>query len=168
MQDLAILLTPDGNLAPAWSSGKLVTPLAVGERLGVILAGRVTAGCRSTGATHLRYAPLGVDPLVTTRAIPADAATHRSTLLWTPDHQGALLFPAPAFAHAWWQTRRTAQSNGERVRGPLEELFNHVFLLLEDYEVNPELAEPTDLTAPELQAAVTAVYLDSVKGREAG
>ncbi|MFG3198020.1 hypothetical protein ACGFYT_17965 [Streptomyces sp. NPDC048208] len=215
--DLAVLLTPDGDLAPAWLSGKSVTPLPVGERLGAVLADRVTAGCRSTGATHLRYAPLGADPVVTTRAIPADAATHPSTLLWTPDHQGALLFPAPghvllagtkpfmtaavpegtdeararftryarkqaarhpelltaaatyapthrawsnaaevppdtatahhlhllreftngtllapAFAHAWWQTRRTAQSNGERARGPLEELFTHVFLLLED------------------------------------
>ncbi|NEB91918.1 hypothetical protein [Streptomyces bauhiniae] len=57
MQDLATLLTSDENLAPAWLSGKLVTPLAVGERLGAILADRVTAGCRSTGATRLRYAP---------------------------------------------------------------------------------------------------------------
>ncbi|MER8029071.1 hypothetical protein ABTZ78_08930 [Streptomyces bauhiniae] len=251
--DLAVLLTPDGNLAPAWLGGNSVTPLAVGERLGAILADRVTAGCRSSGVTHLRYAPLGADPAVTTRAIPADAATRPSTLLWTPDNQGALLFPAPghvllagtksfmttavpegidaaralftryarkqaarhpellavaaayapthhawsdaaevppdtatahhlhlpreftngtlpapAFAHAWWQTRRTAQSNGERVRGPLEELFNHVFLLLEDYELDPELAEPTDLTAPELKAAVTEAYRDSVKAREAG
>ncbi|MFI9393009.1 hypothetical protein ACIG53_19205 [Streptomyces bauhiniae] len=220
-----------------------MAPLAVGERLGAALADRVTAGCRSTGATHLRYAPLGVDPLVTTRVIPADAATRPSTLLWTPDHQGALLFPAPgyvllagtkpfmtaavpegtdaararftryarkqtarhpellavaatyvpthhawsdaaevppdtatahhldllrefsngtlpapAFAHAWWQTRRTAQSNGERIRGPLQELFDHVFLLLEDYEVAPELAEPTDLTTTELRAAVIEAY----------
>ncbi|MGW5305601.1 hypothetical protein ACWERF_16920 [Streptomyces griseoluteus] len=65
--------------------------------------------------------------------------------------------PAPAFAQAWWQTRRAARSNGERVRDPLQELFNHVFLLLEDYEVAPGLAEPTDLTAAELRAAVTEV-----------
>ncbi|TGN74825.1 hypothetical protein E5083_21915 [Streptomyces bauhiniae] len=241
-----MLLTLDGNLAPSWLSGKSVTPLTAGERLGAILADRVMAGCRSTGATHLRYAPLGADPIVTTSAIPADVTTRPSTLLWTPDHQGALLFPAPGhvllagtkpfmtaavpegtdaararftryackqaarhpellavaatyvpthhawsdaaevppdtatahhlnllrefsngtlpaptFAYAWWQTRRTAKSNGERVRGPLEELFNHVFLLLEDYEVAPELAEPTDLTAPELQAAVTEAYRDT-------
>ncbi|MGA5729556.1 hypothetical protein ACPCI1_13010 [Streptomyces seoulensis] len=243
MQDPAILLTPDGNLAPAWLSGRLVTPLAAGDRLGAIVADRVTAGCRSTGATHLRYTPLGVDPVVTTHGVPADVATRPPTLLWTPDHQAALLFPspghtllagtelfmtaavpegideararftryarkqaarhpellvvaaayapthhawshpaevppntatahhlhllreftdgtltAPTFAHTWWQTRRTAQSNGERVRGPLGELLDHVFLLLEDYEVAPELAEPTDLTATELRAAVTEAY----------
>ncbi|MEU9920450.1 hypothetical protein AB0H51_03850 [Streptomyces griseoluteus] len=243
MQDVATLLTPDGHLAPAWLSGKLVTPFAGGDRLGAMLADRVTAGCSSTGATHLRYAPLGVDPAVTTRPTPADAATRPATLLWTSDRQGALLFPAPgyvllagtkpfmtaavpegidatrarftryarrqatrhpvllrvattyapthhawshpaevppdtatahllhllgefthgtlpasAFAHAWWQTRRTSQSNGERVRGPLEELFDHVFLLLEDYEVAPELAGPADLTDAELQAAVTEAY----------
>ncbi|MEV7199786.1 hypothetical protein [Streptomyces griseoluteus] len=183
-----------------------------------------------------------MDLVLTTRVIPADASSRPSTLLWTPDRQGALLFPtpghvllagtrhfmtaavpegidaararfvrdarrqaarhpgllavaaayapahhawshpadvppatatahhlhllrqftqgtlpAPAFAQAWWQTRRTAQSNGERVRGSLQELFNHVLLLLEDYEVAPDLAEPTDLTAAELRAAVTEV-----------
>lgn len=97
MHDPAVLLTPDGEMAPAWLSGKPVTPLAAGDRLGAIPADRVTAGCRSTGATHLRYAPLGADPVVTTRAIPADAATGPSTLLWTPAHQGALLFPAPGY-----------------------------------------------------------------------
>ncbi|MFE0348644.1 hypothetical protein [Streptomyces griseoluteus] len=72
-----------------------MTPLAVGGRLGAILADRVTAGRRSTGATHLRYASLGMDPVVTTRAIPADASTRPQALLWTPDRRGALLFPAP-------------------------------------------------------------------------
>ncbi|MFG3047281.1 hypothetical protein ACGFZR_20415 [Streptomyces sp. NPDC048241] len=237
--DPAVLLTPDGDLAPAWLSGKSVTPLAVGDRLGATLADRVTAGCRSTGATHLRYAPLGVDPVVTTRAVPADAATRPPTLLWTPDGQGVLLFPssghallagtrpfmaaavpegtdeararftryarrqsarhpelpavaaeytpahhawshraevtpntataqhlhlleeftdgtlpAHAFARTWWQTRRTAQSNGERIRGPLEELFDRVLALLEDYEVEPRLAEPDDLSEAELRTAI--------------
>ncbi|MER7308670.1 colicin immunity domain-containing protein [Streptomyces griseoluteus] len=186
---------------------------------------------------------------MTTRAIPADAATRPPTLLWTPDRHAALLFPvpghvllagtkpfmtaavpegidaararftryarrqaarhpdllavaaayapthhawshpaevppdtatahhlhlleefthgtlpAPAFAHAWWQTRRTTESNGERIRGPLEELFDRVFLLLEDYEVDPELAEPTDLTATELQAAVSEAYRNGLAG----
>ncbi|MFJ3663208.1 hypothetical protein ACIPPM_22395 [Streptomyces sp. NPDC090119] len=242
--DLAGLLTPDGNLAPSWLSGKSVTPLAVGERLGEILADRVTAGCRSTGATHLRYASLGAGaPVVTTRAVPADAATRPPTLLWTPDRQGALLFPAPghallagtrpfmtaavpegtdeararftryarrqsarhpelltpaaeyapahhawahpedvtpntttaqhlyllqeftegtlpapAFARAWWQTRRTAQANGERVRGPLEELLDRVFMLLEDYEVEPHLAEPGDLSDVELRRAIAELW----------
>ncbi|MFD8296594.1 hypothetical protein ACFV13_10275 [Streptomyces bauhiniae] len=231
-----------------------MTPIPVGERLDATQARRLAAGCEAIGTTHLRHAALGTGATaITTRNLPADASVRPPTLLWTPDHQAALLFPspghallagstpfmaaavpegidaararftryarkqaarhpellavaatyapahhawsdavevppntatahhlhllqeftngtlpAPAFAHAWWQTRRTAQSNGERVRGPLEELFTHVFLLLEDYELDPELAEPTDLTATELQAAVTEVYRDSVKAREAG
>ncbi|MFB7779669.1 hypothetical protein [Streptomyces bauhiniae] len=98
--------------------------------------------------------------------VPPDTATaHHLHLLreFTGGH-----LPAPTFAHTWWQTRRTAQSNSERVRGPLRELFNHVFLLLEDYEVAPELAEPIDLTATELRAAVTEAYRASVKAEGAG
>ncbi|MEV8043936.1 hypothetical protein ACF06D_18100 [Streptomyces griseoluteus] len=81
IQDLAVLLTPDGNLSPAWLSGKPVSPLGVGDRLDATVADRVTAGCRATGATHLRCAPLGVHPVVPTRTIPADAATRSPTLL---------------------------------------------------------------------------------------
>ncbi|MEW2318748.1 hypothetical protein [Streptomyces bauhiniae] len=225
-------------------------PIAVGERLDATQARRLTTGCEAIGATHLRYAALGTEPLaVITRELPAAASVRPLTLLWTPDHQAALLFPAPGhallagtkpfmtaavpegidaarahftryarkqaarhpdllavaaayapahhawshpaevppntatahhlhllqeftngtlpaptFAHTWWQTHRTAQSNGERIQGPLEELFNHVFLLLENYEVAPELAEPTDLTATELQAAVTEAYRNGSTG----
>lgn len=65
--------------------------------------------------------------------VPPDTATaHHLDLLREFSH-GAL--PAPAFAQAC-----------------------HVFLLLEDYEVAADLAEPTHLTATELQAAVTAAY----------
>ncbi|MEU4110410.1 hypothetical protein [Streptomyces sp. NPDC027717] len=243
-RDLAVLLTPDGNLAPAWLKGKSVTPLHVGERLDATQAARLTAGARAIGATHLLYASLGEeDPAVTTRETPADAATLPHTFIWTPDRQGAVLFPAPGyallagtepfmatavpegtdeararftryarkraairpellavaakyspahtawshpadvapntaaghqlqllrdftngtvpatdFAHIWWQARRASRSNGERLRGPLAELFDRVFMLLEDYEVDPQLAEPTDLSATELHAAVTEAY----------
>jgi hypothetical protein len=43
----------------------------------------------------------------------------------------------------------------ERLRGPLEELFGRVFMILEDYAIAPELAEPGDLSDTELRAAVT-------------
>ncbi|MGV9785856.1 hypothetical protein [Streptomyces sp. NPDC003435] len=66
--------------------------------------------------------------------------------------------PGFTFARTWLQTRRTAQSNGERIRGPLEELFGRVFMLLEDYEVEPHLAEPGDLSAVELRTAVTELW----------
>lgn len=243
-RDLAVLLTPDGNLAPAWVKGKSVTPLPVGERLEATQAARLTAGARAIGAADLLYAPLGEDdPAVTTREATADAATRHPVLIWTPDRQGAVLFPAPGyallagtepfmaaavpegideararftryarkqathhpelravaakytpthaawshsadvapntaaahqlrllrdftngtvsapdFAHTWWQARRTSQANGERLRGPLADLFDRVLMLLEDYEVDPQLAEPTDLSATELHAAVTEAY----------
>ncbi|MEU6386665.1 hypothetical protein ABZ847_24285 [Streptomyces bauhiniae] len=88
--------------------------------------------------------------------VPTDTATAHHLHLLREFTNGTL--PAPTFAHDWWQTRRTAQSNGERVGGPLRDLLDHVFRLLEDYEVAPDLAEPTDLTATELRAAVTEAY----------
>ncbi|MGW0206555.1 hypothetical protein ACWDZ8_12300 [Streptomyces sp. NPDC003233] len=65
---------------------------------------------------------------------------------------------APEFAHAWWEARRASQMNGERIQGPLADLFDHIFMLLEDYEVEPELREPGDLSAAELSAAVRDVW----------
>ena len=98
-RDLAVLLTPDGNLAPAWVKGKSVTPLPVGERLDATQAARLTAGARAIGAADLLYAPLGEDdPAVTTREATADAAARPPVLIWTPDRQGAVLFPAPGYA----------------------------------------------------------------------
>nr|WP_237522813.1 colicin immunity domain-containing protein [Streptomyces sp. SID1328] len=94
--------------------------------------------------------------------VSPDTATAQHLHLLREFTDGTL--PAPAFAHAWWQTRRTAQPNGERVRGSLQELFDRVFLLLEDYKVDPELAEPADLTATELQTAVSEAYGNGLVG----
>jgi hypothetical protein len=67
---------------------------------------------------------------------------------------------ASEFAHAWWKTRRASQANGERIKGPLADLVDRIFMLLEDYEVEPELSEPGDLSAAELSAAVRQVWDD--------
>ncbi|MFG2814365.1 hypothetical protein [Streptomyces sp. NPDC048410] len=88
--------------------------------------------------------------------VPPNTATAQHLDLLQEFTDGPL--PAPTFARTWWQTRRTAQSNGERIRGPLEELFDRVFMLLEDYEVEPHLAEPGDLSDPELRTAVTELW----------
>jgi hypothetical protein len=64
---------------------------------------------------------------------------------------------ASEFAHGWWEARRASQSNGERIQAPLGDLFDRVFMLLEDYEVSPDLREPGDLSDAELAAAVREV-----------
>jgi hypothetical protein len=65
---------------------------------------------------------------------------------------------APDFAHGWWEARRASRANGERVQGALGALFDRVFMILEDYSVDPELAEPGDLDDAGLQTAVHAAW----------
>ncbi|WP_416978803.1 hypothetical protein [Streptomyces sp. T028] len=65
---------------------------------------------------------------------------------------------APDFAHGWWEARRASQANGERVEGALGTLFDRVFMILEDYSVDPDLAEPGDLDDTELLTAVRAAW----------
>jgi hypothetical protein len=65
---------------------------------------------------------------------------------------------APDFAHAWWEARRASQANGERIRGPLGDLFDRVFMILEDYSVDPDLREPGDLDDAELRTAVSEAW----------
>lgn len=60
------------------------------------------------------------------------------------------------FAAGWWEARRASQANGERLQGALDALFDQVFMILEDYEVDPALAEPGDLDDAGLEAAVRA------------
>ncbi|MFF7443399.1 hypothetical protein [Streptomyces sp. NPDC008122] len=61
---------------------------------------------------------------------------------------------AAEFAEGRRETRRAAQANGERVGGAPAELFDRVFLTLEDYTSAPELREPGDLTDAELREAI--------------
>ncbi|WP_286252784.1 colicin immunity domain-containing protein [Streptomyces graminofaciens] len=65
---------------------------------------------------------------------------------------------APEFARDWWEARRASQANGERIQAPLSDLFDQVFMMLEDYAVDPDLREPGDLTDAEIQAAVREIW----------
>ncbi|MFF9062411.1 hypothetical protein ACF09K_27520 [Streptomyces sp. NPDC014882] len=65
---------------------------------------------------------------------------------------------APDFAHGWWKARRASQADGERIQGALGDLFDQVFMILEDYSVDPDLAEPGDLDDAGLQTAVSAAW----------
>ncbi|MGV9558527.1 hypothetical protein [Streptomyces sp. NPDC003522] len=65
---------------------------------------------------------------------------------------------APDFAHGRWKDRRASQANGERIQGALGDLFDQVFMILEDYSVAPDLAEPGDLDDAKPQTAVNAVW----------
>ncbi|MGW5211187.1 colicin immunity domain-containing protein [Streptomyces sp. NPDC004051] len=74
---------------------------------------------------------------------------------------------APDFAHGWWEIRRASQANGERVQGTLGALFDQVFMVLEDYSVDPDFAEPGDLDNAELRTAVRAAW-DGFRRSETG
>ncbi|MFD0317805.1 colicin immunity domain-containing protein [Streptomyces flavalbus] len=65
---------------------------------------------------------------------------------------------AAEFARGWWEARRVSQANGERARGALGDLLDEVFRTLEDYSVDPDLAEPGDLDDTGLRTAVRAVW----------
>ncbi|WP_432084945.1 hypothetical protein [Streptomyces sp. bgisy095] len=64
---------------------------------------------------------------------------------------------AADFALGWYPARSASTANGERLHGPLSDLFDRVFMLLEDYTHDPSLREEGDLSDTELLAAVTAL-----------
>ncbi|MFD6884869.1 hypothetical protein [Streptomyces sp. NPDC059957] len=84
---------------------------------------------------------------------PASAAARRLALL-DAFTDGACT--APDFAAGWREARSASLADGERVQGPLGALFDEVFMVLEDYAADPELAEPGDLDDAGLRAAVRA------------
>ncbi|MFI0087218.1 hypothetical protein [Streptomyces bobili] len=86
---------------------------------------------------------------------PSSAAAQQLTLLDAFTHGTCT---APDFAHSWWKARRASQANGERLQGALGSLFDHVFMILEDYAVDPDLAEPGDLDDAGLRTAVVAAW----------
>ncbi|GGT23324.1 hypothetical protein GCM10010271_28590 [Streptomyces kurssanovii] len=86
---------------------------------------------------------------------PTSAAARQLALL---NAFTAGLCSAPDCAHGWWQARRTSQANGERVRGALGDLFDQVFMIFEDYSIEPDLAEPGDLDDDELRTAVHGAW----------
>jgi hypothetical protein len=90
------------------------------------------------------------------RDVAPDSAAARQLELLNAFTDGAC--SASDFAHDWWEARRASQANGERVQGALGDLFDQVFMILEDYSVDPDLAEPGDLDDAGLQTAVRAAW----------
>ncbi|OIJ68600.1 hypothetical protein [Streptomyces mangrovisoli] len=88
--------------------------------------------------------------------VDPDSATARQLALLDAFADGRC--GAPDFAHGWWEARRASQARGERIRGALGDLFDQVFMTLEDYAVDPAFAEPGDLDDAGLQAAVRAAW----------
>lgn len=86
---------------------------------------------------------------------PASAAA-RQVLLLRAFADGTC--GAPDFAHGWWDSRRASQADGERIHGALGDLFDRVFMILEDYSVDPDLAEPGDLDDAGLLTSVRAAW----------
>ncbi|MGY3204553.1 hypothetical protein [Streptomyces sp. TE5632] len=87
---------------------------------------------------------------------PASATAQQLALLEAFTEAGTC--GAPDFAHGWWDARRASQTNGERVRGALGDLLDEVFMILEEYSVDPDLAEPGDLDDAGLRSAVCATW----------
>ncbi|CAM5561404.1 hypothetical protein SGLAM104S_01466 [Streptomyces glaucescens] len=86
---------------------------------------------------------------------PASAAARQLTLLH--EFMGGTR-SGPEFAQAWWDARRASQANGERIKDPLASLFDRIFMILEDYSVDPEFREPGDLSDSELLTTVTEIW----------
>ncbi|WP_162793286.1 hypothetical protein [Streptomyces globosus] len=86
---------------------------------------------------------------------PASAAARQVALLgaFTDGTCGAR-----DFARGWWDARRASQAKGERIQGALGALLDEVFMILEDYAIDPEFAEPGDLDDVGLEAAVRAAW----------
>ncbi|WP_432127107.1 hypothetical protein [Streptomyces sp. bgisy082] len=64
---------------------------------------------------------------------------------------------AADFALGWYPARSASTANGERLHGPLSDLFERIFMLLEDYTHDPSLREEGDLSDAELLTAVKAL-----------
>ena len=96
--------------------------------------------------------------------VPASAAAHQLALL---DAFTAGTCGAPDFAHGWWAARRTSLTNGERIQGALGDLFDQIFMILEDYSPDPDLAEPGDLDDTALRTVVQSAW-DTFRHDEAG
>ncbi|MBH1938295.1 hypothetical protein I5Q34_29235 [Streptomyces sp. AV19] len=58
------------------------------------------------------------------------------------------------FAAAWLRARRRSLEHPERLREPLARELDRVFYAIEDYEFDPQLREPGDLTDAQLKEAV--------------
>ncbi|RSS84604.1 hypothetical protein EF919_38630 [Streptomyces sp. WAC02707] len=134
------------------------------------MAAAVAEGTDEARARFARHARRHPDPALTTvatahppghrawsapSAVAPDSAAARQLRLLADFTSGRIT--APAFALAWHPARRASRANGERLRSPLSDLFDGVFVLLEDYTPDPSLREPGDLSDTELLTAVKAL-----------
>ncbi|MGW7519195.1 colicin immunity domain-containing protein [Streptomyces sp. NPDC054796] len=62
--------------------------------------------------------------------------------------------PPPRFAREWLAARSRAMTSGERTKAPLTSVLDGVFSCLDDYSIDPQFAEPEDLTDEELVGLV--------------
>ncbi|MEU3224455.1 hypothetical protein ABZ695_15005 [Streptomyces sp. NPDC006976] len=102
------------------------------------------AVARGFGPRHIAWAHA--------RNVPDGTATSQQVRLVRDFTAGAI--GGTDFARGWLNARRAAQESGERLREPLLSAFQQVFLLLEDYSIDPALKGPTDLSEQELRDAV--------------
>lgn len=102
------------------------------------------AVARDFGPRHIAWAHA--------RNVPDGTATSQQVCLVRDFTAGAI--GGADFARGWLNARRAAQESGERLREPLLSAFQQVFLLLEDYSIDPALKGPTDLSDQELRDAV--------------
>ncbi|MFH8760620.1 hypothetical protein [Streptomyces atroolivaceus] len=84
--------------------------------------------------------------------VPAGTATARQ-LTFMRDFAAGRCTGAD-FAVGWPDARRHSQQRGERVRDPLETLFDRVFSLLEDYSIDPVFTGPAGLSDEEVRQSV--------------
>lgn len=102
------------------------------------------AVARDFGPRHIAWAHA--------RNVPGGTATSQQVRLVRGFTAGAI--GGADFARGWLNGRRAAQESGERLREPLLSAFQQVFLLLEDYSIDPALKDPADLSDEELRDAV--------------
>ncbi|MGW1928846.1 colicin immunity domain-containing protein [Streptomyces sp. NPDC001919] len=98
------MLGPDGGFTEAWLVGKSVAPFPAGSRLDAAVMRRIEAGCRAVGTSYMldtSAAALAHDTSGTqqsSRTAEAGlAALSPPAALYTPDLQGAVLFPEPGY-----------------------------------------------------------------------
>jgi hypothetical protein len=116
----------------------------------------LTAVARAYPPTHTAWSPPA--------DIAPDSGAARQLALLDQFADG--VWSSPDFAHDWWDARRTSQANGERLKAPLADLFDRVFMILEDYAADPDFREPGDLTDEELYAAIRELS-DAFRGSAA-
>jgi Bacterial self-protective colicin-like immunity len=66
----------------------------------------------------------------------------------------------PDFARAWLAARRRALAGGERVREKFDHVLNQVFYMIEDYTIDPDLRDESDMSDGELVDRVRAALTE--------